>query len=99
MSSMHNEAYTASIPALTAVYRYLQMANISVQSSTYCDGAGMVLPNDLAISSRGYVYISGQRWTDNTVIDNGRVWLCKGPGQAVQLTLLGRTNGIGNQPG
>eukprot|EP00878_Enallax_costatus_P022400 GHUV01023759.1.p1 GENE.GHUV01023759.1~~GHUV01023759.1.p1 ORF type:complete len:330 (+),score=44.48 GHUV01023759.1:373-1362(+) len=67
-------------------------------SSTYCDGAGMISPNDLAITSRGYLYISGQRWTDNTVVGDGGVWLCKGPGQAVQLTLLGRTNGIEVSP-
>eukprot|EP00879_Flechtneria_rotunda_P033368 GHRR01036951.1.p1 GENE.GHRR01036951.1~~GHRR01036951.1.p1 ORF type:complete len:172 (+),score=45.17 GHRR01036951.1:95-610(+) len=67
-------------------------------SQTYCEGAGMIEPNDLAITSKGLLYISGQRWTDNTVVGDGGVWLCRKTGQAQQLTVLGRTNGIEVSP-
>ncbi|WIA38811.1 hypothetical protein OEZ86_002093 [Tetradesmus obliquus] len=67
------------------------------QASTYCEGAGMVAPNDLALSSSGLLYISGQRWTDATAVGDGGVWMCRGS-VAQQLTLLGRTNGIELSP-
>ncbi|WIA18519.1 hypothetical protein OEZ85_009969 [Tetradesmus obliquus] len=67
------------------------------QASTYCEGAGMVAPNDLALSSSGLLYISGQRWTDATAVGDGGMWLCRGS-VAQQLTLLGRTNGIELSP-
>jgi sugar lactone lactonase YvrE len=53
----------------------------------------MVAPNDMALSSSGLLYISGQRWTDNTVAGDGGVWMCRGS-SAQQLAVLGRTNGI-----
>lgn len=58
----------------------------------------MVEPNDLALSKQGWVYVSGQRWSDDTTFGDGGVWLCKGPGKAQQLFLIGRTNGIELSP-
>ncbi|KAF8059126.1 gnl [Scenedesmus sp. PABB004] len=68
-------------------------------ASTYCEGGGLIAANDLALTSQGLAYVSGQRWTDTTVIGDGGVWLCRGPGQpAQQLAALGRTNGIEVSP-
>jgi sugar lactone lactonase YvrE len=75
----------------------LQVSADGKQAKTYCEGAGMVNPNDMALSSSGLLYISGQRWTDNTAVGDGGVWLCRAS-SAQQLTLLGRTNGIELSP-
>jgi len=55
--------------------------------------AGM--PNDLALSDSGLVFVSGQDWASST----GGLWLCKADGEAVLLEgNMGRTNGIALSP-
>jgi sugar lactone lactonase YvrE len=77
---------------------WLQVSPDRKTASTWCSGGGMVEPNDLALSKQGWLYVSGQRWTDDTAVGDGGVWLCKGPGKAQQLFLTGRTNGIELSP-
>merc|ERR1719350_2253183 len=55
--------------------------------------AGM--PNDIALSDSGLVFVSGQDWASST----GGLWLCKADGEAVLLEgNMGRTNGIALSP-
>merc|ERR1719188_2945004 len=55
--------------------------------------AGM--PNDLALSDSGLVFVSGQDWASSS----GGLWLCKADGEAVFLEgNMGRTNGIALSP-
>ena len=64
------------------------------ESSTFCNGT-MNQPNDLAVSRKGDVYLSGQLWTDNTTLGDGDIWLCRKGAPAKKLAgNLGRTNGI-----
>lgn len=88
--------FTPVVPSHMCCFM-LQVSADGKQASTYCKGAGMVAPNDLALSSSGLLYISGQRWTDATAVGDGGMWLCRGS-VAQQLTLLGRTNGIELSP-
>jgi len=52
------------------------------------------VPNDLALSKSGLVFLSGQDWGSST----GAVWLCRTNGEAVLLETMGRTNGIALSP-
>merc|ERR1719343_1293543 len=52
------------------------------------------VPNDLALSKSGLVFLSGQDWGSST----GGLWLCRANGEAVLLETMGRTNGIALSP-
>merc|ERR1719195_893131 len=53
------------------------------------------MPNDLAISQTGLLFLSGQDWGSST----GALWLCRSNGDAVQLEgNMGRTNGVALSP-
>merc|ERR1719195_729443 len=55
--------------------------------------AGM--PNDLATSDTGILFLSGQDWDSST----GALWLCRSNGDAIQLEgNMGRTNGVALSP-
>jgi len=53
------------------------------------------MPNDLAISQTGLLFLSGQDWGSSS----GALWLCRSNGEAVQLEgNMGRTNGVALSP-
>jgi len=53
------------------------------------------MPNDLAVSQTGLIFLSGQDWGSST----GALWLCRSNGEAVQLEgNMGRTNGVALSP-
>jgi len=53
------------------------------------------MPNDLALSQSGLMFLSGQDWGSST----GALWLCRTNGDAVQLEgNMGRTNGVALSP-
>jgi len=53
------------------------------------------VPNDLALSKSGLLFLSGQDWGSVS----GALWLCRANGQAVLLEgSMGRTNGIALSP-
>merc|ERR1719468_57855 len=55
--------------------------------------AGM--PNDIALSDSGLVFVSGQDWASS----KGGLWVCRADGEAVLLEgNMGRTNGIALSP-
>jgi len=74
----------------------VSLANQSVvtNSSTYCQDASMLQPNDLVVARSGTIFLSGMRWTDNTSEQDGDIWSCLPNGTAQRLELMGRTNGI-----
>jgi len=67
-------------------------------SVTHCSDARMRsqgVPNDLALSKSGLLFLSGQDW--NSI--SGALWLCRANGQAIELEgNMGRTNGIALSP-
>lgn len=52
------------------------------------------VPNDLALSKTGLLFLSGQDWTSSS----GALWLCNQDGKATLLEGMGRTNGIALSP-
>jgi len=72
------------------------------QNTTFCENSSMLasgLPNDLALSKSGFLFLSGQDWGSVS----GALWLCKpaGVGHAEAVLLeggMGRTNGIALSP-
>jgi len=72
------------------------------RSTTFCESSSMSalgVPNDLALSKTGLLFLSGQDW--NSV--SGALWLCRpaGVGLAEAVLLeggMGRTNGIALSP-
>jgi len=53
------------------------------------------MPNDLALSDSGLLFLSGQDWASST----GAIWLCRPDGEVVLLEpQMGRTNGIALSP-
>jgi len=74
----------------------------TMNSSDYCGSPEMNplgVPNDLALSKNGVVYLSGQDWGTST----GALWFCKPNGTSSGVAALlegdmGRTNGIALSP-
>jgi len=72
------------------------------QSTTFCESSSMQalgVPNDLALSKAGLLFLSGQDWGSVS----GALWLCRptrvGRAEAVLLEGgMGRTNGIALSP-
>jgi len=58
----------------------------------------MVQPNDLAITSDGRLYLSGQNFTNDNKVGDGDLWLCSPDGKATRLGVFGRTNGVEVSP-
>merc|ERR1719367_2250691 len=52
------------------------------------------VPNDLALSKSGLLFLSGQNWGTST----GALWLCRANGEAVLLETMARANGIALSP-
>lgn len=77
-----------------------KVVKLNTQTMTgedHCSDARMKtqgVPNDLALSKSGLVFLSGQDWGTST----GAVWLCRTNGEAVLLETMGRTNGIALSP-
>ncbi|CAG8644129.1 14079_t:CDS:2, partial [Ambispora leptoticha] len=70
-----------------------------IRQSVFCEDKRMVQPNDLAVTTSGRVYLSGQRFTNDTKIGDGDLWLCDGKStKAIRLGVFGRTNGIEVSP-
>ncbi|KAJ9057463.1 hypothetical protein DSO57_1022411 [Entomophthora muscae] len=74
------------------------VTNLVVESSIFCSDPTMIQPNDLVLSSTGYIFTSGMRSIDNNTSTDGDIWVCSPSGQAKRLALLGRTNGIELSP-
>lgn len=74
----------------------------TMNSSDYCGSPEMSslgVPNDLALSKNGVVYLSGQNWGAK----KGALWFCKPNGTSSGVAALldgdmGRTNGIALSP-
>jgi hypothetical protein len=62
----------------------------ATMTDTFCADGQMLAPNDLAVSrASGFVYVSGMRYTPNTVVGDGDVWLCRRAGApAVKCALV-----------
>jgi endoglucanase len=82
--------------------KVVQVDTSTMSSTDYCGSPEMRsvgVPNDLALSKNGFLYLSGQDWASS----KGALWLCK-PSSAnsgVALLLeggMGRTNGIALSP-
>ncbi|KAJ2492154.1 hypothetical protein IWW37_001731 [Coemansia sp. RSA 2050] len=70
-----------------------------VHSEVFCQNPGILQPNDLAIAhSTGRVFLSGMRFTANSVIGDGDLWTCGAMGTASRLGSFYRTNGIEVSP-
>ncbi|RIA87890.1 SMP-30/Gluconolaconase/LRE-like region-domain-containing protein [Glomus cerebriforme] len=74
------------------------MNNGITKQEIFCKDDSFVIPNDLALSKTGRIYISGQNFTKNTKIGDGGLWICQPDGKATQLKVFGRTNGIELSP-
>ncbi|CAN0391478.1 unnamed protein product, partial [Phaeothamnion confervicola] len=68
----------------------------------YCSGTqsrAMIGPHDLALGRKGRLYVTGQRWADNTVVGDGDLWTCSPTsGKARRLGLFGRIGGVELSP-
>lgn len=82
--------------------KVVQVDVTTMTSFDFCGHADMRssgVPNDLALSKTGLLYLSGQDWASS----KGALWLCKsnGTNQGTALLLeggMGRTNGIALSP-
>ncbi|CAB4431167.1 unnamed protein product [Rhizophagus irregularis] len=80
------------------VTKVTEMNDGTTKQEIFCKDDTFVIPNDLALSETGRIYISGQNFTENTVIGDGGLWICQPDGRATQLMKFGRTNGIELSP-
>jgi len=77
-----------------------KVVKLNTQNMTgedFCSDAQMVdqgVPNDLALSKSGLLFLSGQDWGTST----GALWLCRANGEAVLLETMARANGIALSP-
>jgi len=77
-----------------------KVVKVNTQTMTgedFCSDAGMIahgVPNDLALSKSGLLFLSGQDWGSST----GALWLCRANGSAVLLETMARANGIALSP-
>jgi sugar lactone lactonase YvrE len=72
-----------------------------VNTTIYCGSPDMLqgVPNDLALSASGNLYLSGQNYQANGTDKDGEVWLCPADGSKPRkLATMGRTNGITLSP-
>ncbi|KAI8324991.1 SGL-domain-containing protein, partial [Martensiomyces pterosporus] len=68
-------------------------------SETFCEDANILQPNDLAIAhTTGRLFLSGMRFTPDSVIGDGDMWTCDQKGVATKLGSFYRTNGIEVSP-
>lgn len=77
--------------------KVVKMTPLTKTGEDFCTDpsmAGQGVPNDLALSKSGLLFLSGQAWEAST----GAVWLCRANGEAVLLETMGRTNGIALSP-
>lgn len=80
------------------VTKVTEMNDGTTKQEIFCKDDTFVIPNDLALSKTGRIYISGQNFTENTVIGDGGLWICEPDGRATQLMKSGRTNGVELSP-
>ncbi|KAJ2855893.1 hypothetical protein J3B02_001914 [Coemansia erecta] len=70
-----------------------------VHPETFCASPDMLQPNDLAIAhSTQRLFLSGMRFTPNSVVGDGDLWTCDASGKARKLGSFHRTNGIELSP-
>ncbi len=63
--------------------------------SIYCHNDQFNQPNDICMSSEGWIYASDPNWKDST----GQIWLIKKDGKAIRVAdSMGTTNGITLSP-
>jgi len=77
--------------------KVVKLNTLTMTGEDYCSDtrmSGQGVPNDLALSNSGLLFLSGQDWATST----GAVWLCRANGDAVLLETMGRTNGIALSP-
>jgi len=77
--------------------KVVKMTPLTKTGEDFCTDARMAgqgVPNDLALSKSGLLFLSGQDWGTSV----GAVWLCRANGEAVLLETMGRTNGIALSP-
>ncbi|KAJ1993096.1 hypothetical protein GGI25_002982 [Coemansia spiralis] len=68
-------------------------------AETFCQSSDILQPNDLAIAhSTGRLFLSGMKYTSDSVIGDGDLWTCDSAGTATRLGLFYRTNGIEVSP-
>lgn len=82
--------------ARLSIYR-----NNQTTYDTVCTNSKLSKPNDLALTSKGGIFISQQIYNEKTVVGDGGVWYCHQNdtnASAVQLWVGGRTNGIEISP-
>ncbi|KAJ1666028.1 hypothetical protein IW140_000548 [Coemansia sp. RSA 1813] len=71
----------------------------SMHAETFCQNASILQPNDLAIApSTGRLFLSGMKYTADSVIGDGDLWTCDSKGTAKKLGDFYRTNGIEVSP-
>jgi gluconolactonase len=80
------------------VTKVTEMNDGTTKQEIFCKDDSFVIPNDLTLSETGRIYISGQDFTNNTIIGDGGLWICQPDGRATQLNKFGRTNGIELSP-
>ncbi|KAJ2896558.1 hypothetical protein IWW38_001983 [Coemansia aciculifera] len=70
-----------------------------MHSEVLCQSPDFLQPNDLAIAhSTGRVFLSGMRFTADSVVGDGDLWTCDSAGTATKLGSFYRTNGIEVSP-
>ncbi|KAJ1876963.1 hypothetical protein LPJ57_004200 [Coemansia sp. RSA 486] len=68
-------------------------------SETFCASPDMLQPNDLAIAHSSHrLFLSGMRFTQDSVVGDGDLWTCDALGKAKKLGSFRRTNGIELSP-
>ncbi|ORY00481.1 calcium-dependent phosphotriesterase [Basidiobolus meristosporus CBS 931.73] len=67
-------------------------------SRNFCSSPNMLQPNDIALSRKGFLYLSGMRWRPNNQAGDGDLWMCTPDGTPKRIEILGRTNGIELSP-
>eukprot|EP00611_Tribonema_gayanum_P030577 TRINITY_DN8563_c0_g1_i2.p1 TRINITY_DN8563_c0_g1~~TRINITY_DN8563_c0_g1_i2.p1 ORF type:complete len:366 (-),score=83.65 TRINITY_DN8563_c0_g1_i2:747-1844(-) len=100
------KTYKTALVTDVAAHKVVQVwlkPGASPVTRDFCGNADMAQPNDVVIASNGRVFVSGQRWTSNTVVGDGDLWTCSptrtvGGSKAKLLATLGRTNGIELSP-
>ncbi|KAJ2470209.1 hypothetical protein GGI02_000224 [Coemansia sp. RSA 2322] len=70
-----------------------------VHSEVFCQDPAMLQPNDLAIAhSTARLFLSGMRFSPDSVVGDGDLWTCDAKGTATKLGSFYRTNGIEVSP-
>jgi len=77
--------------------KVVKVTDRTMAREVFCSDPQMKMqgvPNDLALSKSGHVFLSGQDWGTST----GALWLCRNDGKVLELETMGRTNGIALSP-